>query len=99
MSTEKSQRTKGPRGVARLFRGASRGSCIPPASGRPAFWILCKMVAALLVLLVVGASARGQATTSVRGTVADPSGKAVVGASVELTNSESKTERTATTGD
>jgi len=40
----------------------------------------------------------GQAT-SVRGTVVDPSGKAVAGATVELANSASKTERTTTTGD
>ncbi len=53
----------------------------------------------LLVLLVVGSSAWGQATTSVRGTIVDPSGKAVAGASVVLANSESKTERATTTGE
>jgi hypothetical protein len=42
--------------------------------------------------------ALGQATTSVRGTVTDPDGNAVVGANVVLANAESKTERTATTG-
>src|SRR3984893_3837567 len=42
--------------------------------------------------------ALGQATASLRGTVADPDGKAVVGANVVLANAESKTERTATTG-
>jgi len=40
----------------------------------------------------------GQATTSVRGTVTDPAGSAIVGAKVALSNVESKTERTATTG-
>jgi hypothetical protein len=37
-------------------------------------------------------------TTSLRGTVADPSGSVVSGATVFLTSTESKTERTATTG-
>ena len=41
----------------------------------------------------------GQATTSARGTVTDPSGNAVGGAAVGLANAESKTERTVTTGD
>jgi hypothetical protein len=54
---------------------------------------------ALLALMVAGSSAWGQATTSVRGTVVDPSGKAVAGASVVLANSESKTERTTTSGE
>jgi Carboxypeptidase regulatory-like domain len=43
--------------------------------------------------------ALGQTTTSVRGTVTDPNGNAIVGANVVLANAESKTERTATTGD
>src|ERR1700693_2743675 len=42
--------------------------------------------------------AAGQAATSVRGTVTDPDGNAIVGAKVVLSNTESKTERTATTG-
>ena len=57
------------------------------------------MAVAFLALLVAGSSAWGQATTSVRGTVVDPTGKAVAGASVDLANSESKTERTSTTGE
>jgi len=48
-------------------------------------------------LLLVSVSAWGQATTSVRGTIVDPSGKAVAGATVLLANSESKIERTTTT--
>ncbi len=64
---------------------------------RPASWILLRVAAALL--LVVSICTWGQATTSVRGTVVDHSGKAVVGANVVLANSESKTERTATTGE
>jgi len=42
--------------------------------------------------------ALGQATTSVRGTVTDPDGNAVVAANVVIVDAESKTERTATTG-
>src|ERR1700686_1738527 len=56
--------------------------------------MLCRVGAALLV---VASSAWGQATTSVRGTIVDPSGKAVAGATVVLANSESKIERTTTT--
>src|SRR6266852_373642 len=99
MSTKKSQGRKRLSGAAQLFCGASCASRIPRASRRQASWILYRMVAALLALLVLGSSAWGQATTSVRGTVVDPSGKAVAGATVELTNSESKTDRTTTTGD
>src|ERR1700676_2096906 len=62
-------------------------------------WILSKTPAAFLALMVMGSAAWGQATTSVRGTVVDPSGKAVAGASVLLANSELKVERTTTTGE
>src|SRR6202790_4116225 len=62
-------------------------------------WILSKTPAAFLALMVMGSAAWGQATTSVRGTVVDPSGKAVAGAIVVVANSESKTERTTTTGE
>src|SRR6202140_9669 len=56
-------------------------------------------LALTLFACVLGSGlAAGQATTSVRGTVTDPDGKAVVGATVTLANAESKTERTATTG-
>src|SRR5258706_13346870 len=40
----------------------------------------------------------GQATTSLRGTITDPTGSTVAGAKVLLAHSESKPERTATTG-
>jgi hypothetical protein len=43
--------------------------------------------------------AAGQAATSLRGTITDPSGSTVAGAKVVLANSESKTERTATTAE
>jgi hypothetical protein len=52
----------------------------------------------LFAFLVGGRVVYAQATTSVRGTVTDPSGSAVVGANVVLANAESKTERSATTG-
>ena len=48
--------------------------------------------------LCMSVLAAGQAATSVRGTVTDPDGNAIVGAKVVLSNTESKTERTATTG-
>ena len=53
----------------------------------------------LLVVLLSGTDvAWAQATTSVRGTVTDPSGGAVAGATVVIANPQSRTERTATTG-
>ena len=56
-------------------------------------------VARTLFACVLGTGlALGQATTSVRGTITDPAGNAIVGANVALANAESKTERTATTG-
>src|SRR4029077_20046112 len=54
---------------------------------------------ALLAQLIGNGIARGQATTSIRGTVTDSSGGYVGGASVTLTNPESKIVRTAATGD
>ncbi|HVS87368.1 MAG TPA: carboxypeptidase-like regulatory domain-containing protein [Candidatus Acidoferrum sp.] len=56
------------------------------------------MAMLLLAFLVGGRVVYAQATTSVRGTVTDPSGSAVVGANVVLANADSKTERDATTG-
>src|SRR5216684_6721470 len=58
------------------------------------FWAL-----AVLAQLIAGSIAWGQATTSIRGTVTDSSGGYVGGASVTLTNPESKIARAATTGD
>jgi hypothetical protein len=57
------------------------------------------LVLTLFGCLVGNGPARGQSTTSVRGTVTDPSANAVVGAIVVLANAESKTERKVTTGD
>ena len=61
-------------------------------------YILLVAALALLVSLAGASPSWAQATTSVRGTVTDPSGSAVVGAAVTLANPESKTERTTTTG-
>jgi len=56
-------------------------------------------MALLLVGLLAGSTiVWAQATTSIRGTITDPSGSVVSGATVVLTNTESKTERTAPTG-
>ncbi len=52
-----------------------------------------------LLLLAAGAPLFGQATTSLRGTVTDPTGGSVASATVTLTNSESKIERKTTTTD
>jgi hypothetical protein len=61
--------------------------------------ILRTMTLALLAMLTVVNVASGQATTSLRGTVTDPSGKAVAGAAVVLSSSETKTARNIATGD
>jgi len=66
---------------------------------QPTFARIFRAFAILLIAVLFGGSViYGQATTSVRGTVTDPSGSAVVGANVLLANHESKTERSATTG-
>ena len=52
----------------------------------------------LCLLLFSAAAVWGQATTSIRGAVTDPSGAAISGASVTLTEPDAKTERQATTG-
>ena len=52
-----------------------------------------------ILIVVFGARlASGQATTSLRGTVTDPSGNAVFAANVALVDAESKTERNASSG-
>ena len=60
--------------------------------------IFSTLVLTLFASMLGTGLALGQATTSVRGTVTDPDGNAVVGANVVLANAESKTERIATTG-
>jgi hypothetical protein len=71
----------------------------PREAVQPAYTRISRALALLFfAFLVSGRIVQAQATTSVRGTVTDPSGSAVVGANVVLANAESKTERTATTG-
>jgi Carboxypeptidase regulatory-like domain/TonB dependent receptor-like, beta-barrel len=60
--------------------------------------IFCGLVLLLGSLLASTNTAWGQATTSLRGTITDPTGAAVAGASVTITSPESKVERTASTG-
>ena len=50
------------------------------------------------ILLAASPAAWGQATTSVRGTVTDSTGSVIAGATVVITNLESKAERTTPTG-
>lgn len=60
--------------------------------------IHCALVVSLFACLLHGSLAWGQATTSLRGTVTDPDGNAVVSAKLVVANAESKTERTVNTG-
>ncbi len=57
-----------------------------------------RMTSMLVVMLLAASMAWSQATTSLRGTVTDPDGKAVAGANLVLANAESRIERTVTTG-
>ncbi len=58
-----------------------------------------KRMTSIVVLMLLAASvAWAQATTSLRGTVTDPDGNAVAGATVVLVNPELKIERTVTSG-
>jgi Carboxypeptidase regulatory-like domain/TonB dependent receptor len=100
MRRKKSRKAEDVSGAARVFREKSCvSSAILPASRPGSLCIPWRMAAALFALLVTSNSVWAQASTSVRGTVVDPSGTAVAGASVVLANSESKTERSATTGE
>src|SRR5271157_1727287 len=63
--------------------------------GQPVF---AARVLACFTLSMCGLAA-GQATTSLRGTISDPTGSTVAGAKVVLSNSESRTERSATTAE
>src|ERR1700680_2083234 len=78
------------------MRSTSRGVCV-----RRSLWgqrVVVPMAVVCLVLFM-STAAVGQASTSLRGTVTDPRGGTIGVAKVVLANSESKTERTATTGD
>lgn len=58
------------------------------------------MLGILLIVTTTALTALGQAGTSIiRGTVTDPQGNVVAGASVKLTDMQKNTSRTATTGD
>ena len=59
-----------------------------------------KAVVLIVVLVVIGSGTlfSQSSSTSLQGTVTDPSGGAIVGATVALSNSESKLERTIDTG-
>src|SRR6266852_301983 len=69
--------------------------CKQPVLMQPAF---AALVLAFFICCMCGLAA-GQAATSLRGAITDPSGSTVAGATVVLANSESKTERTATTAE
>ncbi len=78
--------TMRPTYISTLFHQAARRS------------VFCGLVLLLGSLLASTNTAWGQATTSLRGTITDPSGAAVAGATVTITGEESKVERTASTG-
>jgi len=59
------------------------------------FLSMCRLF--LLLLVFVGSASSQTSTTSLQGTVTDPSGKAVANATVLLANEESETERTTAT--
>ncbi len=65
-------------------------------AARTKLWALAL---ALQLALLAGRPAWSQATTSLRGTVSDPSGAYIAGATVTLTNPLSKIVRTTVTGD
>jgi hypothetical protein len=65
---------------------------------RPRFGHLLLVALALSSFISLSDLALGQASTSLRGAVTDPTGGAIAGAEVLLLSPESKTERTATTG-
>jgi hypothetical protein len=73
---------------------------IPSGSDAVAYCTLSwkRKTSMLVVMLLAASLAWTQATTSLRGTVTDPDGKAVTGAEVVLANAQSRTERTVMTG-
>ncbi len=83
------------RGYAGLRLAEPLGTVRRNSPGRR---ILNAVALVALMFWLAAPRVRAQSTTSVRGTVTDPSGSAVVGATVDLTNPESKTERIVTTG-
>jgi hypothetical protein len=71
----------------------ARGLSIPRVGWQLVFTTLLLVCFALFT----SGTAAGQASTSLRGTITDPSGSTVAGAEVVLANGESKVERTTTT--
>src|SRR5467141_320024 len=82
-------------GRHRMLSTAGGASSKQPVLSQPVFAALVLMCFTWCMCSV----ATGQAATSLRGTITDPSGSTVSGAKVVLANSESKTERTATTAE
>lgn len=82
-------------GRNRTLPTAGGASSRQPVLSQPVF---AALVLTCLTWCMCGLAA-GQAATSLRGTITDPSGSTVAGAKVVLANSESKTERTATTAE
>ncbi|HXA05376.1 MAG TPA: carboxypeptidase-like regulatory domain-containing protein, partial [Bryobacteraceae bacterium] len=58
----------------------------------------CLLLSILVVLAVNGTVFSQTSSTSLQGTVTDPSGSVIAGATVVLSDSESKLERTVETG-
>lgn len=61
------------------------------------FWQALLLLVAGVAFISLSSSVWGQATTSLRGVVTDPSGAAIPNATVHLVNTDTSTERTATT--
>ena len=70
-----------------------------PSQGSRYLWLFLSVALIGVACLLGSGATYGQATTSVRGTISDPNGSPIAGASVVLANTESKTERTVMTGD
>ncbi len=60
-------------------------------------WLRCALASLVGAVSLGSGSAWGQATTSIRGTVTDPSNAAMPNATVTLTNTDTNLQRTATT--
>jgi hypothetical protein len=69
------------------------------STSRPGFGRLLLKTVLFGSFVSLSGLALGQASTSLRGAVTDPSGSAIAGAQVVLASPESKTERTVTTSD
>ncbi len=79
------------RASVNLIQTNSRGWTVKRA------WLLYVLAILVAAFFLGSGSAWGQATTSIRGTVTDPSNAAIPNATVTLTNTDTNLERTATT--